>query len=54
MADGTFSTDESASGTQTATVDCEGSDCGLAETALGIDFPCTLEVDYVIEWLGGI
>ena len=54
VADGMFSTDERGSGTQTATVDCEGSDCGLAEVALGIDFPCTLEADFVIEYLGGI
>src|SRR4029079_1143797 len=42
VADGTFDDDENGSGTQTATVDCDGSDCGLAETALGIEFPCTL------------
>ncbi len=52
VAEGMFDTDENGSGTQTATVDCQGSDCGLAEDALGIDFPCTLEVDFVIEWEG--
>ena len=54
VADGSFATDERASGTQTATVNCDGSDCALAETALGIEFPCTLEVDFVIEYVGGI
>lgn len=53
VADGVFATDESGSGTQTATITCAGSDCGLAEAALGVDFPCTLEVDFVIEYLGG-
>jgi len=53
VAEGMFDTDELGSGTQTATIACQGSDCGLAETALGIDFPCTLEVDFVIEYIGG-
>jgi hypothetical protein len=52
VADGVFATDESGSGTQTATISCAGSDCALAEAALGVDFPCTLEVDFVIEYLG--
>jgi hypothetical protein len=53
VADGTFSDPENATGTQTATVECEGSDCGLLEAATGADFPCTLAVDFVIEWRSG-
>lgn len=53
VAEGTFSDSENATGSQTAEIDCEGADCGLLEAATGASFPCTLSVDYVIEWRSG-
>lgn len=53
-AEGIFSDDDSGSGSQTATVSCQGGDCGIVEAATGVDFPCTLEVDFVIEWLEAV
>jgi hypothetical protein len=52
-ASGTFSDPENGSGTQTAVVECEGSDCALVELATGVDFPCTFSIDFVIEWRSG-
>lgn len=49
-AEGTFSDDENASGRQSAVIDCEGGDCALLEQVLGAEFPCTFEVDFVIDW----
>lgn len=49
-AEGTFSGDENASGRQTAVIDCDGDDCALLEQVTGAEFPCTFEVDFVIDW----
>lgn len=49
-AEGTFSNPENGAGTQTARIECEGGDCGVVEAATGVDFPCTLEVAFVIDW----
>lgn len=49
-AEGTFSDPENATGSQTAIIECEGSDCGLLEAATGAQFPCTFTVDFVIDW----
>ena len=51
-ATGTFDDPESGSGTQTAVVECEGTDCSLLELATGVDFPCTFSIDFVIDWRG--
>lgn len=49
-AEGTFSDDENASGSQTAVIECEGADCSLLEQVTGAEFPCNFEVDFVIDW----
>ena len=51
-AEGTFSDPENATGSQTATIDCQGGDCGLLEAATGAEFPCTFTVDFVVDWRG--
>lgn len=53
-AEGSFDTDTHGSGTQTATISCQGSDCQLAAEVLDISFPCHLEVDFVIAYQGAL
>lgn len=41
-------TSDTMSGTRSASVTCEGSDCALA-SQVGLTFPCELEVDFTAE-----
>ena len=48
---GTFTSSKNAAGEQSATVTCSGADCDLAESALGVTFPCQYRADFVIDFV---
>lgn len=45
-ASGTLSSPTVTSGDQTLLAECEGADCGIAETVLTTSFPCTRSVEF--------
>lgn len=44
---GTFTSSTEATGVRYGSADCAGSQCGAAETFLGITFPCEAEAEFV-------
>jgi hypothetical protein len=50
QAEGTFSDEEHATGTQEVTLSCTGSQCGLVEQATGVTLPCTVTADFEVSW----
>ena len=51
-AQGEFTTNEDATGTQLHTISCTGTGCPAVETNLGVTFPCEVEVAFVSSFLG--
>jgi hypothetical protein len=48
VAEGTFSSPDEATGSQTGTVDCTGADCDPLAALVNATFPCTVEETFTI------
>ena len=50
--EGRFKNAKTATGTQTATLDCEGAGCDAVTALFGTTFPCTIRAEFEAEYTG--